>query len=83
MLSLSNFVLYNKNAKYSIAEYHVFPSRDLAYDGAPVGMTQLRRQRNKAAYPIERDESPVAPGEPLQGQSILRNIGRERTGGST
>ena len=78
---LSNFVLYNKNAKYSIAEYHVFPPGDLADDGAPVGMAQLRRQRDKAAYPVEGDESPVAPGEPLQGRSVLGDISRERAGG--
>ena len=73
-------VLYNKNAKYSIAEYHVFPPGDLADDGAPVGMAQLRRQRDKAAYPVEGDESPVAPGEPLQGRRVLRDICRERAG---
>ena len=79
---LSNFVLYNKNAKYSIAEYHVFPSGDLADDGTPVGAAQLCRQRNKAAYTVEGDESPVAPGEPLQGRSVLGDISRERAGRS-
>ena len=79
---LSNFVLYNKNAKYSIAEYYVFPTGDLADDGTPVGMAQLCRQRDKAAYPVKGDESSVTPGEPLQGRRVLGDISRERAGGS-
>ena len=52
------------------------------HNGAPVGMAQLCRQRNKAAYTVEGDESPVAPGEPLQGRSVLGDISRERAGRS-
>ena len=70
--------LYNK---VKDVEFMVMGIGDLAYDGAPVGMAQLCRQRNKAAYTVEGDESPVAPGEPLQGRSVLGDISRERAGG--